>query len=66
MNNNYDLDFGVHSGETQELDKAYKRFEYLYDIANESGGFTADIGKLWDAMANCDFDDKAGSGDARA
>lgn len=65
MKKQYDVDFGVHSGETQELDKAYKRFEYLYDIADESGGFTADIGKLWDAMANCDFDDKAGSGDAR-
>ncbi len=66
MNNNYDIDFGVHSGETQELDKVYKRFENLYDIANESGGFTADIGKIWDeTRANDDSDDEEGSGDWR-
>ena len=66
MKEEYDIDFGVHSGETQELDKAYRSFEDLYQIANVSGELTADIGRLWDeTLTNCEFDDQAGSGDSR-
>ena len=66
MNNKYDLDFGVHSGETQELDKAYESLENLYQADNASLGLTNDIGKLWDdSMTHWESNDVEGSGDSR-
>jgi len=64
MSANYDMDLGVHSGETQELNIAYECFENLYQDEDVSGDAAA--GNLWDdTMTHWESDDLEGSGDAR-
>ena len=64
MSANYDMDLGVHSGETQELNIAYECFENLYQ--DEEVTEDAAAGNLWDdTMTHWESDDLEGSGDAR-